>query len=169
MTKYSKKALDAADDAVALGISHYHTDRWVATAVFDTLERAPGWEEVGSDYGVDFGEPFREECAGRAWERTNKDPYRPIGSSPHQGSSFRYFRDTRWQPPLAVGDVIETVEDLERLPLKAVFIDCDNDAWQKAGLIQFLCVTSDGFYTAESALKSGPFTVVHLPKPEATK
>ena len=166
MTKYSKEALDAAEDSVAL--SHHLTDRRIAAAVFDTLERAPWWEEVEVGYWFMPDEPYRSESSdGIASEHTATHTFTVLPVLRNT-----YFRDTRWTPPpapLAIGDVIDTVEDLERLPLKTILIDYYNDVWQKAGLNRFLCITSDGFYTTEATLESAPFTVVHLPKTEATE
>lgn len=69
----------------------------------------------------------------------------------------------------AIGDVIDTVGELERLPLETILIDYYNDVWQKVGLNRFLCITSDGFYTTEATFESAPFTVTYVPKTEATE
>lgn len=107
LTKYSKKALDAAEDSVAIG--HRLTNQRIAIAVFDTLERAPWWEEVtDGNTVVPAGCPVRGEVAtGDATERTHESPFTAwtwLGKA-------RVFIDTRWTPPpppLAVGDVIES-------------------------------------------------------------
>ena len=163
MTRYNIIVLDEAFFA-----SDDHVKVPDIERIFDTLDRAPWWEEVEVGYEFMPDEPYHSESPhGSVSEHiaTHTFTVLPVLKN-------TYFRDTRWQPPvkpLAVGDVIETVEDLERLPFKAVLTDCDNYAWQKVGLARLLCVTSDGFYTAEAGLKSGPFTVVHLPKTEATE
>lgn len=139
-------------------------------AMIEATERAWWWEEVAGDYGVDFGEPFREECAGRAWEHSNEGPYRPISSFAHEGSLFRYFRDTRWTPPpapLAVGDVIETVEDLERLPEETLLFSTRLHAYWMEKDGHFIAIGSDRWLATDEAVSYGPFTIRWLPELEA--
>lgn len=164
-SSYNEEVLNAAEDSVAAVTNRQLTDRAIVTTVFDTLTRAPWWEEVGPEYRFRIGEPWRREISSPSGTEGIVRRDGQIGNGIARPDAT-YFRDTRWTPPtppLTVGDVIETVEDLERLPIEAILIDCDNDAWQKAGLNRFLCVTSEGFYTAEAAHKSGPFTIAHLP------
>lgn len=166
MTKYNEEVLNAVGDSVAIG--HRLTNQRIAIAVFDSHERAPWWEEVEVGYEFMPDEPYRNESPdGIASEHTATYTFTVLPVLKNT-----YFRDTRWTPPpapLAVGDVIDTVGELERLPLKTILIDYYNDVWQKAGLNRFLCITSDGFYTTEATLESAPFTVIHLPKTEATE
>lgn len=104
MTKYNKEALDAAEDSVAF--SHDLTDRAVAAAVFDTLTRAPWWEEVGPEYRFRIGEPWRRETSRSSATEGIVQRDGQIGNRISRPDAT-YFRDTRWTPPappLAVGD-----------------------------------------------------------------
>ena len=108
--------------------------------VFDSLERAPWWEEVGVGYAFQTGEPYRVELpSGVASEHTTTHIY-----TIHTNSQNTYFRDTRWQPPVEppkVGDLIETVDQAESLPIGTIAVSRLNtpirkvgiDAWQRVG------------------------------------
>lgn len=131
MTKYNEKVLNAAEDSVA--VSHHLTDRRIAAAVFDTLERAPWWEEVtDGNTVVPAGCPVRREVAtGDATERT----YASTFTAWQWLGKARVFIDTRWTPPtppLAVGDVIETVEQAESLPVGTIAVSRLNTPIRKA-------------------------------------
>lgn len=129
MTKYSEEVVTKSvlavewTDAISSATN-------VVTAVFDTLERAPWWGEVEEGYTLREGEPIRREFGDHSYEGVFKSSVK-LAMKPHA-----VFRDTRWTPPvppvlpLAVGDVIETVEDLERMPLNAGFVDRDGSLWQ---------------------------------------
>ena len=131
MTKYNKEALNAAEDAVSF--SHSLTNRGIATAVFDSLERAPWWEEVESGYEFMPGEPYRHESpSGKAGEYVTTRIHTVRASDP-----YTYFRDTRWTPPtppLAVGDLIETEEQAASLPIGTIAVTETNEAFRKAGM-----------------------------------
>ena len=162
MTKYNKKALDAAEDSVAF--SHDLTNRAIATAVSDSLTRAPWWEEAEVGYEFRQGEPYRVELSsGVASEHTTTHIY-----TIHTNSQSTYFRDTRWRPPvkpLKVGDLIETVEDLERLPVGAGVVDYREEIalkrceqrWNYANLSSESC-------GSESVMGLAPITVIYVPK-----
>ena len=130
MTKYNKKALGAAEDSVAL--SHDLTNRAIATAVFDTLTRAPWWEEVEVGYEFQPGEPGRHESDRRVSERATTGLHLSIIAA-ERGT---FFRDTRWQPPapLAVGDLIETEEQAASLPVGTIAVTKSNAVFRKAGM-----------------------------------
>ena len=133
-SKYSEQVIETACEAIDWAEGLVVTDT-LAVDVFDTLERAPWWEKVQPGYEFQPGEPYREECAGRAWEHSNEGPYRPISSFAHEGSLFRYFRDTRWQPPvkpLKVGDLIDTVAQAESLPIGTIAVSRLNTPIRKA-------------------------------------
>ena len=86
------------------------------------------------------------------------------------------FIDSRWTPPrpaYKVGDLIETVEDLERLPECAGFVDDDGDLWQvdrdECGETIGAAMAGGSWEGFTEVIYFSPFTVVHLPKPEATE
>ena len=157
MTKYNEEVLNAAGDSVAIG--HRLTNQRIAIAVFDSLERAPWWEPVDADYEFQDGQPYRCEftdgvnAEGRGFGSMSLDPRHKV------------FRDTRWQPPLAVGDVIGTAEDLERLPVGAGVVDYREEIalkrceqrWNYANLSSESC-------GSESVMGLAPITVIYLPK-----
>ena len=119
MTKYNKEALDAAEDSVAMVVAASMPTvpvGAIATAVSDSLTRAPWWEEAEVGYEFQDGQPYRCELAdgvngeGSAFGSMSLDPRHKV------------FRDTRWQPPVKppkVGDVIEECTD-ETLPADGV-------------------------------------------------
>ena len=102
------------------------------------LKRAPWWREVTDpEEVVPAGCPARFEYVNnKASENVSSSPRRVRERLLARGEPVRVFIDTRWTPPtpppapLAVGDVIETVEDLERLPECAGLVDDDGDLWQ---------------------------------------
>ena len=172
MTKYNERVLNSAESSVAEGFDHYRPDRWVAQAVFDTLTRAPWWEEVGPEYRFRIGEPWRRETSRSSATEGTVRRDGQIGNGIARPDAT-YFRDTRWHPPtppLAVGDVIETVEDLERLPVGAGVVDYREEIalkrceqrWNYANLSSESC-------GSESVMGLAPITVVYLPKTEATE
>ena len=82
------------------------------------------------------------------------------------------FIDTRWTPPtppLAVGDVIETEEDLERLPEGTLLFSNRLHAYWMEKEGHFVAIGSDRWLVADEAVSYGPFTIRWLPEPEATK
>ena len=175
MTKYNEEVLNSAEDSVAMVVSASmptETVGAIATAVFDSLTRAPWWEEVGSDYRFGIGEPWRREVFRSSATEGTVIRDGQIGNKIALPDTT-YFRDTRWTPPpapLAVGDVIETIEDLERLPEGAGVVDGCGDLAQKtvSGGFQF-ADHNPMSHPPETIIHCRPFTVVHLPKTEATK
>ena len=169
MTKYNEEVLNVAENAVTAAFDHHLTDRWVAKAVFDTLERAPWWEKVEPEYRFRIGEPWRREISSSSATEGTVRQDGQIGNVIARPDAT-YFRDTRWSPPLAVGDVIETVEDLERLPVGAGVVDYREEIalkrceqrWNYANLSSESC-------GSESVMGLAPITVVYLPKTEATE
>jgi hypothetical protein len=149
------KALDWAEGLVV-------TDA-LAVAVFDSLERAPWWELTGGGYRFQPGEPWRSESPnGVAREGVTG----PTGF--RQWGGYPLFRDTRWTPPLAplaVGDVIETVEDLERLPVGAGIVDCREKLARKGYEQRWNYANLSGeSYGSESMMRRAPITVIYVPK-----
>lgn len=133
MTKYSKEVLNAAEDSVAEAANLQLTDRAIVTAVFDTLTRAPWWEEVEVGYEFMPGEPYRNESPdGITSEHIAKHTYTVLPVFKNT-----YFRDTRWTPPakpLAVGDVIETEEQAASLPVGTIAVSMANKPIRKVGI-----------------------------------
>ena len=164
MSKYDPALLEQAVRLARQADSYSHG----VEAVFDSLERAPWWEEVEVGYALQTGEPYREESPnGTASELTTMYTY-----TVHVNDQNTFFRDTRWTPPpapLAVGDVIETAEDLERLPVGAILTDPDGDAWQQPADLVFKCIYPAGSERSKDVVKYGPFTIRWLPEPEATE
>jgi hypothetical protein len=62
------------------------------------------------------------------------------------------------RPPVKVGDVIETAEQLDALPPGAIVLDRDGDAWQRRRGWGWCCTTG-GDVPGDFA----PFTVLYLP------
>jgi hypothetical protein len=96
-SKYSEQVIEAACEAIDWTEGLVVTDALVLV-VFDSLERAPWWEEVAGDYGVKFGEPFREECAGPAFDRwlagVKADAIRETATlTTRRGQGFVYVKD----------------------------------------------------------------------------
>ena len=173
MTKYSKKALDAAEDAVIEAGCHHLTDRAIVTAVFDTLERAPWWEEVEVGYEFRQGEPHHVESpTGIASERPTT--YAFTISTAHQAT---YFRDTRWQPPvkpLKVGDLIETEEQAASLLIGTIAVSPGNTAFRKVGINEWRRVTnSPTVPLSDFEIAGKGDRIIYLPsgdsEPEATE
>ena len=69
--------------------------------------------------------------------------------------------------PLAVGDVIETVEDLERLPEGTLLFSTQLHAYWMEKEGHFVAIGSDRWLVADEAASYGPFTIRWLPEPEA--
>ncbi len=160
MTKYSKKALDAAEDSVAF--SHPFTNRAIATAVFDTLARAPWWEEVESGYEFMPGEPYRHESpSGKAGEYVTTRIHTARASDP-----YTYFRDTRWQPPvkpLKVGDLIDTEEQAESLPVGTIAVTRGNVAIRKVSIGEWQRLGERGFRIADLRMAGDADRIIYLP------
>ncbi len=160
-SKYSEQVIEAACEAIDWAEGLVVTDA-LAVAVFDSLERAPWWEEVGVGYEFAQGEPWRTEKQefvneNRAGTRFTVEEWSRYG--------WTYFRDTRWTPPpapLAVGDVIENAEDVDHLPDGSVFIDCDEQAWQVDDGMAY--VTGGGRGFVDGYFDYLPLTVVYVPK-----
>ena len=162
-SRYNEEVLDAACEANDWAEGLVVTDA-IATAVFDTLERAPWWEEVGPGYRYRIGEPWRREVSNSGATEGTIQQNKQI-SNGIACSDATYFRDTRWTPPLAVGDLIETVGDLERLPVGAGVVDYREEIalkrceqrWNYANLSSESC-------GSESVMGLAPITVIYLPK-----
>ena len=164
MTKYNKEALDAAEDSVAF--SHYFTNRAIATAVFNSLERAPWWEEVEVGYEFRQGEPHRVESpTGIASERATT--YTLTISTARQAT---YFRDTRWTPPtpppapLAVGDLIETEEQAESLPIGTIAVTKNNAVFRKEGVGAWQQVNEEIYQIGDINMAGQGDRIIYLPR-----
>lgn len=125
MTRYSIIALDEA-----FGASDDHVKVPDIEKIFDTLDRAPWWEEVKVGDEIQMGAPYRSESPkGSASELTSMYAY-----TVHVNDQNTFFRDTRWQPPVKVDPPVVneeiTVEQLELLPDLSIVTDRDGVAWQ---------------------------------------
>ena len=133
----------------------------------DTLERAPWWEEVtDGNTVVPAGCPVRREVAtGDATERTYASPFTVW----QWLDKARVFIDTRWTPPtpppapLEVGDVIETEEQAESLPIGTIAVSAGNTAFRKVGVNEWRRVgrTTNSF--AERFMAGDGDRIIYLP------
>ena len=101
------------------------------TDVSGSMVRHPKWEKVEAGYEFQTGEPLRCEDKYGAFEHRRNFPI----TDP--GDGYTHFRDTTWQPPvkpLKVGDLIETVEQAESLPIGTIAVTKSNVAYRKAGM-----------------------------------
>lgn len=165
MSKYDPALLEKAVRLVRQADSYSHG----IEAVFDSLERAPWWFLVPAGYRFRDGEPIRFEEGNRSEESIAVGLF----TVPHKGT---FFMDTRWTPPpapLAVGDVIEALEDLERLPVGAGFVDQDRDLWQvdrdECGETIGASMAGGSWEGFTAVIYYAPLTVVYLPESGATE
>lgn len=89
--------------------------------------RAEWWREVTDpDEILEKGRWFRVENDDYAAE------HRCSHDTPRSDwyEDYRFFVDSRQQPPLKVGDTVTSVEQLDSLPFKAIVKAGDNQAWQ---------------------------------------
>lgn len=157
MTRYNIVALDEA-----FGASDDHVKIPDIEKIFDTLDRAPWWEKVGVGYKFSEGEPLRREEGHQYAEE-----YLVVLPLTITKSSLTYFRDTRWTPPtkpLQVGDVVETAEDLERLPTDSGVVDGDEDLIQRKEHGWVFAGVSGRSYSSKYLIAFKPLTIVYLPK-----
>lgn len=134
--------------------------------------RADWWREVTDpDEVIPGGCPARFEYRGFAQEMDMLEGsvafervFEHVLKRNRIYENARLFIDTRWTPPrpaYKVGDVIETVEGLEWLPDRSVFLDPDRDAWQvRDGKAHGAFGGSDNFGDFDYF----PITVLHVPK-----
>lgn len=128
MTRYNIIALDEA-----FGASDDHVKIPDIEQIFDTLDRAPWWEEVKVGDEIQMGEPYRSESSkGSASELTSMYAY-----TVHVNDENTFFRDTRWTAPVKVDPPVVneeiTVEQLAMLPDLSIVTDRKGVAWQKDG------------------------------------
>lgn len=130
--------------------------------------RADWWREVTDpDEVIPAGCPVRREV-GRAATEWIEDGCESVRRT-SGAHAPRYFRDTRWTPPLPplkVGDVIETVEDLERLPVGAGVVGEDGDIAQKRWDRLWVYVALGIWGLDSQTMLDGEerFTVLYVPK-----
>lgn len=166
MSKYDPALLEKAVRTIRQADSNSHG----VETLFDSLDRAPWWEKVESPRDL-----IGKNCPVRAeWSDGSASEYIDFGKSRESiEPDVTYFRDTRptppVPPPLAVGEVIETVEDLGRLPVGAILPDKDGDAWQRPAGLVLKCVYPTVSGRAKDVVRHGPFTVRWLPEAEATE
>ena len=132
------------------------------------ITRADFWQETTDTEGVvPAGCPTRVEAQdGTAWEDVSKHDRLRGGWLLTQ----RVFIDSRWMPPLKVGDKVTSVEQLNALPIKAVVKDTSDDIWQKfIGRYEW----EDRWYGVEASRsvsskellrKFSPITILWLPE-----
>lgn len=129
--------------------------------------RAKWWREVTDpDEVIQEGRFYRVESNDSASEyRCSHDKPR---SDWHGG--YRVFVDSRWNPPLNVGDEVTTPEQLDALPIKAVVKDTSDDVWQKfigryGGEDRWYGVGADRSMRSKELLrKFSPITIIYLPE-----
>lgn len=68
--------------------------------------------------------------------------------------------------PVKVGDTISTEEQLKSLPPRTVLRDGDGNAFEKAAA-KWWMTGSERLYPSDELIKSGHFTVLHLPEEDA--
>ena len=132
------------------------------------ITRADFWQETTDTEGVvPAGCPTRVEAQdGTAWEDVSKHD-RLIGGWLR---TQRVFIDSRWMPPLKVGDKVTSVEQLNALPIKAVVKDTSDDIWQKfIGRYEWedrwYGVGADRSMSSKELLrKFSPITIIYLPE-----
>lgn len=149
----TSKWLDARADRIERG----------GAAMIEATERAWWWELTGGGYRFQPGEPWRSESPnGVAREGVTG----PTGF--RQWGGYPLFRDTRWTPPrpaYKVGDVIETVEDLDRLPPGTGVVDYREGIVRKRYSQRWTYANLSGeSYGSESMMRRAPITVIYLPK-----
>lgn len=140
-------------------------DNTPLTDVSGSMVRHPKWEKVEAGYEFLPGELRRYENEYGAVEHRRDYPFTD------HGDGYAYFRDTTWQEsvePLKVGDIIETVDDLRRLPLRSGFVDYHGDLWQVAYDTDVGGVGAEltgGFWEDFYPIARDyfPFTIVHIP------
>ena len=162
-SKYSEQAIEAACSHPYWAKGLAVTDA-LAVAVFDSLERAPWWEEVGEGYEFAPSEPWRTERQEDANEGRSD-----TGFTVEEWSRYgwAYFRDTRWTPPrpvYQVGDVIEECTP-DNCPADGVaIVDVVGDVGQLEGArLGWAC----GGGVTWGASRDGrflPFTVIYVPE-----
>lgn len=126
-------------------------------------DRAWWWREV-----TDPDEVIPKGCPARYEPRDNWAITETVRNFDRERSEWgvrgAVFIDSRWTPPrptYKVGDVIETAEELKRLPDGSVFLDCDGEAWQvRGGMAHEVYGDRDDF----GDFHYFPLTVIYLPK-----
>lgn len=109
------------------------------TNLTDAMVRHPKWEKVETGYEFQAGEPYRRENRYVAVERRRNYSF--------IGDGCEYFRDTTWQAPVKppkVGDLIETVEQAESLPIETMAVSRLNTAFRKEGMNEWRRVAEGG-------------------------
>ena len=159
--KYSEHAIDEAITAIQESSGASVTEE--VLAVFDSLGRAPWWEEVEVGYEFRQGEPYRVELSsGVASEHTTT--YTLTISTARQAT---YFRDTRWTPPvtpLKVGDLIETEEQAESLPIGTIAVSPGNTAFRKVGIGAWQRVGGKAAPFADRFMAGDGDRIIYLPR-----
>ena len=162
-SKYSEQVIEAACEAIDWAEGLVVTDA-LAVAVFDSLERAPWWEEVGVGYEFAPGEPWRTERQDEVSESRAG-----MGFTVEEWSRYgwTYFRDTRWTPPrpaYKVGDVITECTPDNLPPDDVAIVDAVGDVGQMDG--KRLGWACGGGVTWGSAVgeRCFPMTVIYVPK-----
>lgn len=134
--------------------------------------RAYWWREVtDQNVVIPAGCPVRREATPQTGFVTTEFLW-PCDKTVGPTDNYTYFVDSRWRPSrpvYKVGDVIETVEDLERLPEEALLFSTQLHAYWMEKEGHFVAIGSDRWLVADEAASYGPFTIRWLPEPEGTK
>ena len=108
------------------------------TDVSGSMVRHPKWEKVEADYEFQPGEPYRHENGYTAVEGRRNHSF--------ISDNYNYFRDTTWQAPVKpskVGDLIETVEQAESLPIGTIAVSMVNEPIRKVGMNEWRLVNAE--------------------------
>ncbi len=126
--------------------------------------RAEWWREVTDpDEVIQEGRWYRIEfSAGTAAAEYLSDDDKPR-SYWHEG--HRVFVDSRWNPPLKVGDEVNSWKQLDSLPIRAIVLDASDDVWQKREPYEWVCASrNETPVDAYGLLEFSPFTLIYLPE-----
>ena len=108
------------------------------------------------------GEPYRHESpSGKAGEYVTTRIHTARASDP-----YTYFRDTRWQPPvkpLKVGDLIDTEEQAESLPVGTIAVTKRNAVFRKEGIGAWQQVNEEIYQIGDREMAGDADRIIYLP------
>lgn len=128
------------------------------TDVSGSMVRHPKWEKVEAGYEFQTGEPLRCEDEYGAFEGRRNHSF--------ISDNYKYFRDTTWQAPvepLKVGDIIETVEQAEWLPIGTIAVTKRNAAFRKAGMNKWWWVDEEICQISNIDMAGDGDRIIYLP------
>lgn len=129
------------------------------TDISGSMVRHPKWEKVEAGYEFQPGEPYRHENGYAAVERRRNYSF--------IGDGCEYFRDTTWQAPVKpskVGDIIETVEQAESLPIGTIAVSMTNEPIRKVGINEWRLVNAErGQLIVDYMMADEDDRIIYLP------